>query len=48
MRQSLKEQFPSLRYFQTSGDPHNPSDEGFFDDLTGTAISFPGGRKQDN
>jgi hypothetical protein len=41
MRKRLKERFSSLRYFRTTGDPHNPPDEGFFDDAAACAISFP-------
>jgi hypothetical protein len=40
-RRDLQTRFAGLRYFRTAGDPHNPPHEGFMDDVTKTAVSFP-------
>ncbi|WP_168074237.1 hypothetical protein [Caulobacter sp. SSI4214] len=41
MRVSLREKSSDLRFFQHARDPHYEASEGFMDDRSATAISFP-------
>jgi hypothetical protein len=40
-RTKLQTEYPGLRYFRHDQDPHYAPAEGFMDDGSATAISFP-------